>query len=193
MTPEGDVVVVQVSRLEAWKGQTQCLQALSALRELPGWTCWQVGGAQRPEEMRYLRFLKHEAAKLGIGNRVRFLGERSDIARLLLAADVFCQPNVEPEPFGITLVEALRAGLPIVTTARGGAAEIADPSCGILLEPYDVAGLSASLRLLIEDCALRNRLAAGGPRRARVLCDPAVQMALLQQSLSHVIRNDVAA
>jgi glycosyltransferase involved in cell wall biosynthesis len=192
-TAEDAVVVVQVSRLEAWKGQTQCLHALGVLRELSGWTCWQVGGAERPEERRYLRFLKDEATKLRIYDRVRFLGERSDISRLLSAADVFCQPNTEPEPFGITLVEALRAALPIVTTARGGATEIVDPSCGILVEPGDLAGLSTSLRILIEDRGLRDRLAAGGPLRARRLCDPAAQMALLRQSLARVIRKEVAA
>ena len=57
-TAEGDVVVVQVSRLEAWKGQMQCLRALGKLRGIAGWTFWQVGGPQRPEETRYLRLLQ---------------------------------------------------------------------------------------------------------------------------------------
>jgi glycosyltransferase involved in cell wall biosynthesis len=192
-TPENDVVVVQVSRLEAWKGHMQCLRALGQLRDVRRWTCWQVGRPQRPEEARYLSLLKAEAIRLRIADRVRFLGERSDISRLLSAGDVFCQPNTAPEPFGITLVEALQAGLPIVTTARGGATEIVDPSCGILVEPGDVPGLSTSLRLLIEDRGLRDRLAAGGPLRARRLSDPAAQMALLRQSLARVIRKEVAA
>jgi glycosyltransferase involved in cell wall biosynthesis len=49
---------------------------------------------------------------------------RSDVARLLAAADIHCQPNIGPEPFGITFIEALYAGLPLVTTSIGGAIEM---------------------------------------------------------------------
>ena len=50
---------------------------------------------------------------------------------LLAAADLFCQPNTAPEPFGLSLVEALQAGLPVVTSGIGGACEIVDASCGV--------------------------------------------------------------
>jgi len=55
--------------------------------------------------------------------RVRFVGERLDVARILAAADIFCQPNIEAEPFGIVFIEALYAGLPVVASASGGALE----------------------------------------------------------------------
>ena len=51
------------------------------------------------------------------------------MTRLLAAADVFCQPNSGPEPFGIVFVEALYAGLPVIATAIGGAQEIVDAAC----------------------------------------------------------------
>ena len=53
----------------------------------------------------------------GIAGRVRFLGERRDVAACMHAADIHCQPNTAPEPFGLVFVEALYAGLPVVTTA----------------------------------------------------------------------------
>ena len=68
---------------------------------------------------------------------MRFLGQREDVPRLMAAADVFCQPNTGPEPFGIVLVEALYAGLPVVTSGFGGAAEIVDQTCGVLTAPGD--------------------------------------------------------
>ncbi len=75
--------------------------------------------------------------------------------RLLAAADIHCQPNTGPEPFGITFIEALYAGLPVVTTSIGGALEIVDGSCGMLVEPNDPAALAGALRRLIEDRELR--------------------------------------
>ena len=82
-------------------------------------------------------------------------------------------------PFGITFIEALYAGLPVVTTAIGGALEIVDGSCGMLVQPDDPATLAVALRELIENSELRARLGAAGPMRAAALCDPGRQMARL--------------
>jgi glycosyltransferase involved in cell wall biosynthesis len=73
------------------------------------------------KEAPYLQSPKNLAADLQISDRIRFVGQRSDVPRLLAAADVFCQPDSGPEPFGIVSVEALYAGLPVVATAIGGA------------------------------------------------------------------------
>jgi glycosyltransferase involved in cell wall biosynthesis len=173
---EDTAVVIQVSRLEAWKGHLLHLQALAELRELENWTCWFVGGPQRPEEQQYLSRLEDAVLKLGLGDRVRFLGQRSDVRKLLAAADIFCQPNQEPEPFGIVFVEALTAGKPVVTTALGGALEIVDESCGMLTKPGDPKSLAAALRHLIESRELRRQFESSCVARGRELCDPAKQM-----------------
>ena len=188
-TPEEAVVIIQVSRMEAWKGHALHLEALSMLKDLQDWVCWQVGGAQRPNEVEYFEGLKQKAAGLGIGDRVLFLGQRSDVPRLLAAADIHCQPNAGPEPFGIAFIEALRAGLPVVTTALGGACEIVDETCGLLVPPGDAESLAASLRRLIENGNLRTSLGANGPRRARELCDPAKQIERLGRLLASVARS----
>ena len=175
-TPPDDVVIIQVSRMEELKGHRVCLDALSRLKERPGWTCWQVGGAQRPAEEKYELSLRTQAARLGIADRIRFAGHRSDVQRLLGAADVFCQPNILPDAFGLTFVEALAAGVPVVTSAIGGAPEIVDATCGLLVEAGDPASLAAALDRLMTDEPLRRSLAERGPERARLLCDPARQM-----------------
>lgn len=175
-TPADDVVIIQVSRMEAWKGQAQCLEALARLRDRSGWTCWQVGGAQRPFEERYLASLRAGADRLGLRDRVRFLGQRSDVAQLLAAADIFCQPNLLPEPFGISLVEALSAGVPVVSSVFGGALEIVDETCGRLVPSHDSEALASALAQLIGDRAERERLGQGGRARARALCEPATQV-----------------
>jgi glycosyltransferase involved in cell wall biosynthesis len=185
-TPENAVVILQVSRLDPHKGHLMHLEALSRMKEVPGWVCWMVAGPQRPHEVELLEGLKKFAEESGIRDRVRFPGWQPDIGRLFGAADIFCQPNVGPEPFGITFVEALYAGLPVVTTALGGALEIVTPDCGILVSPEDAEGLAAALRKLIEDEALRNRLGQCGPERAAAICAPRPQIGKLYEILGQL-------
>jgi glycosyltransferase involved in cell wall biosynthesis len=129
------------------------------------------------------------ATKLGIVDRIRFLGRRTDVARLLAAADIHCQPNLGPEPFGITFVEAMAAGLPIVTTVLGAAAEVVTPANGILVPPADAPALASALQRLISDPDLCRHLGDAGPSRARQLCDPGSRMEDLRQLLaSHITR-----
>jgi glycosyltransferase involved in cell wall biosynthesis len=182
--PEGAVVVAQVGRMEPLKGHAAHLEALAALRDVDGWVCWQIGGAQRPREVEYVKGLKALAARLGIAGRVRFTGERADVARLLAAADIYCQPNARPESFGLTFAEALLAGRPVVTTDLGGARELVDDSCGRLVAPGDAAALARALRRLITEPDVRARLGARGPERVRALCDPSRQMRLVGEVLA---------
>jgi glycosyltransferase involved in cell wall biosynthesis len=183
-TPLSAPVIVQVSRMEPWKGQAVLLSALDQLSDRSDWHCWIVGGAQRPQEREYQRGLMAHAVANGSTGRIHFLGERSDVGRLLAAADIFCQPNLLPEPFGISLVEALYAELPVVTSAMGGATEIVDASCGLLTPPEDAASLAEALRSLLENAERRTALGAAGPARARQLSDPAQQVGLLHSTLS---------
>jgi glycosyltransferase involved in cell wall biosynthesis len=192
-TPAGATVVIQAGRMESLKGQAEHLEALGRLRDVEGWVCWQVGGAQQPSEVRHVELLKRSAVRLGIAGRVRFTGERADVARLLGAADIYCQPNVRPDAFGLTFVEALVAGLPVVTTAFGGALEVVDDSCGVLVPPGDRSALASALRALIDGTELRAELGARGPRRASALCDPSAQMQRLHGLLGRLAGREVAA
>ncbi len=168
----GQRVILQVSRLDPHKGHRLHLEALAALRDMPDWVCWQVAGAQRPHEVAFLEELKEYAGALGIGDRVRFLGWQPDVQRIFQAADVFCQPNSGPEPFGLTFVEAMWVGTPVVTTAMGGPLEIITDECGALVPTGGVQELSEVLRRMVSDGEYRERLAAHAPRRAAQLCDP---------------------
>jgi glycosyltransferase involved in cell wall biosynthesis len=181
-----DAVIVQVSRLEAMKGQHVLLSALAELRDVPGWTCWIVGGAQRPAEATYLGELQAIANRHGITARVKFLGERNDVPVILRAADIFCQPNTAPEGFGLSMIEAMHAGLPVVTSAIGGACEIVDPTCGVLTPPGDPHTLSEALRHLIVNRELRTRLGDAARQRPEALCDVSRQMRRIHQVLSSV-------
>src|SRR5262249_5130975 len=178
--PETTVILI-ASRFERWKGHVDLLDAAASLTG--NWTVWIAGAPQRPHEAEYERELRQLAAGPALSGRVRFLGERRDIARVFAGADVHCQPNTHPEPFGIAFVEALDAGLPVVTFDSGGAREIVTAACGLLLPPADRGALATALQRLVDDSSFRATLAHGGPARARALCDPASQVARLERAL----------
>ncbi|MDQ3328965.1 MAG: glycosyltransferase [Chloroflexota bacterium] len=177
-------MIIQISRMQPLKGQRVHLEALGKLRDMPEWVCWQVGGAQRPEELKYLEELRKTADEMGVADRVQFLGQRHDVRKLLAAGDVFCQPNTLPEGFGITFVEALYAGLPVVTSAIGGAREVVNESCGVLVQADDPDALADALRPLLQGSELRERLGRAGPDRARSLSDPTAQVVRLAAILA---------
>jgi len=158
-----DPVILQTSRLEAWKGQALLLEALGSLTD-QRWRLWLAGGSARPAERRYRRELETLAERLRISDRVTFLGERDDIGDLLGAADLFCQPNVDREPYGITVVEAMSAGLPIVATDLGSTADPIGPEIGRRVAARPEA-LAPALRELLADRSLRDRLGAAARRR----------------------------
>ena len=180
------VVIVQVSRMEALKGHSLHLQALEKLKDVPGWVSVIVGGPQRPSETAYLESLQRQAARAGISDRIRFLGQRDDVHEILSISDIFCQPNEEPEGFGIVFIEALRAGLPVVTTRIGATEEILTGAEGYLVPPRDPGALAASLQDLITSPAKRRALGQTGPARAQTLCDVASQLDCLHRALAQV-------
>ena len=185
-TSKSDVVILQASRLERWKGQAVHLAALSKLANIPGWVAWIAGGSQKAGEDQYDKEMKAVAVSAGISDRVRFLGQRSDVPRLMAAADIFCQPNTGPEPFGIVFVEALSAKLPVVTSNFGGGMEIVTDRCGILCPPRNVEAVADALQGLIADPIRRRTLAEAGPARAGELCEPGRQMARLARAVANL-------
>lgn len=192
-TADDAVVIVQASRVERWKGHTVLLDALSRIQHVPRWVWWQVGGAQRPVEAALLASLKQAAAAFGIEHRIRWVGERRDVPHLLAAGDVYCQANLQPEPFGLSFVEALGAGLPVVTVGLGGAREIVDQSCGLLVARDDPQALAAALQTIVEDDRLRARLGDAAPARAHSLCDPSASQRHLADALAAMAREEVRA
>jgi glycosyltransferase involved in cell wall biosynthesis len=185
-TPDDAVVIVNVARMEPYKGQLALIDALAQITSATPWVCWLVGGAQRPAEEQYLQSLRDAVRARDLQDRVLFLGQRDDVMALMGAADVHCHPNQGAEPFGLALVEALRSGLPVVATTRGGPAEIVTDACGRLVPPGDAGALAATLSALIDDPWTRRALGTAGPARALELCNPGTQLAELGQALEQL-------
>jgi glycosyltransferase involved in cell wall biosynthesis len=134
------------SRIAAWKGQHVVLRAMA---KLPDVHCIIVGSALFGED-RYEKSLMTLNRKLGLEQRVTFLGHRSDVPQLMQAVDAVVHPSVDPEPFGRTLVEAMLVGTPIIATDTGAAREILKEAA-ILVQPGDSDALASALRRVLSD------------------------------------------
>jgi glycosyltransferase involved in cell wall biosynthesis len=95
------------------------------------------------------------AEKVGVDDRVHFLGFRSDVADLMRAADFFVFPS-RYEACTLVLLEAMASGLPVVTASTTGGSELVTEKNGFVVQdPEDVARLTEHIRTLSEDCSLR--------------------------------------
>ncbi len=182
----GTTVILIASRFERWKGHVALLNAVPQLKG--EWKLWIAGNPQRGSEEALERDLRAMCAASALETHVAFLGERRDVARLLRGADVLCQPNIAPEPFGVVFAEALYAGVPVVTSDAGGAREIVNRACGVLVPMGDEQSLMMALQRLIDDPALRARLGSAGPARAESICSPVAQIARFEAALASASR-----
>jgi glycosyltransferase involved in cell wall biosynthesis len=124
-----------------------------------------IGGYSRNEES-YGEGLEQRARR-ALGPRVILTGYREDRQRYLNALDIFIFPS-HAESFGLALVEAMATGLPCAAYGKDGVLDIiCDGADGLLAAARDVAGLTAIVKRLLADPALRARL--GGAAREKAV------------------------
>lgn len=190
---QSTLVILMAARIEPCKGHRSLLRALTMLPKDCDWQAWIAGGPQRSEEKRLLKALVAQAACVGLAARVRFLGERTDIQSLMCAADVYCQPNQTPESYGLSFIEAMGAGLPVLSTQIGALPEIVDSSCGVLVPTGRIEELARALERLIANPEWRQQLSRGARARASLLGNVSTRLALLAEAFQSVPSNGRAA
>jgi glycosyltransferase involved in cell wall biosynthesis len=153
---DGRPLVLTPARLDAQKGHRVLFEAIP---QVPDALFLLAGEGPEREPLEAL------AAQLGIADRVRFLGRREDVPQLLAACDVFALPSLY-EGSSLAVLEAMGAGIPIVSSAIGGTEELVDDGrSGLLAAPGDAGALAAALRQVLGDPELRESLAARARER----------------------------
>lgn len=110
--------------------------------------------------------VERHAAKLGLSDRVQFLGGQEYVEDLLPLADIFLLPSLH-ESFGLVALEAMAVGVPVVATSVGGTSEVViENETGFLRHPEDQEGWVSAVRTLLDDGALRRRMGEAGRARA---------------------------
>ncbi|HEX5387022.1 MAG TPA: glycosyltransferase family 4 protein [Gemmatimonadales bacterium] len=162
--PEAPLVVM-AGNFKRWKGQHLLIDAMARLPSGLRERCHLVlAGATPAGGEAYETELRACAAHAGLGGRACFLGERGDVPALMAAADVVVHASIEPEPFGLVVVEAMALGKPVLASRLGGPAETVTPDTGVLFDPADVDDMAAALAALLTDEPRRRAIG----ERARV-------------------------
>lgn len=178
--PEGFLICV-AGRLAPWKGQHVILETLAFMLDAQ---CIIVGDALFGEQD-YVNELHRRAATLGVADRIRFLGHRSDVSLLMRASDIVVHTSVKPEPFGRVLVEAMLCGTPVAASRLGAVTEVLGECPGTLLYPAGDATALAKLLRCFRACPERAiELETQSYKRALQL----FSVTRMQQEINSVIR-----
>ncbi len=147
--------MIMVARFARPKDQQTLLTALGKLKDLK-WTLTLVGdgtGRSSAEDL---------VAELAIEDRVSFTGVREDVFRLLAASQLFILSS-RREGFPLSILEAMRVGLPVVASDVGGVSEaVEEGQNGFLFPPGDADSLADQLRRLLKDPLLRKSMGLAG-------------------------------
>jgi glycosyltransferase involved in cell wall biosynthesis len=165
--PDGALQLLAVGRLSYFKGFDVLLRAVA---EVPEASLVLVGDGECGTDLRRL------ARTLNIESRVNFAGRinmtpdgNAKLAAAYASADIVCLPSTErAESFGIVLLEAMRAGVPVICSAIPGSGVnyvVRDGETGVMVTPGDSASLAAAICRLRDDVELRRKLGTAGRRR----------------------------
>jgi len=156
------LIFIHVGHIDINKNQRMLVSAFSQLcaSEPVPMELWLVGDGELRETV------QKQVRMLGVEDRVRFLGVRSDVPDLLRAADVFVFPSrCEGNP--LSVMEAMAVGLPVVATAVGGVPELVeDGVSGILVPNEDCDALVSAMRQMVQQVDLRVQMGHAARRRA---------------------------
>ena len=150
----GAVRCITVGRLAEVKNQAMMIRAFHAA-DCRNASLYLVGDG--PERTK----LASLSRELGIEDRVSITGFRQDVSDLLAQSDIFLMSS-NYEGISIAVLEAMRAGLPVVGTNVGGMAETVKPETGILVAAGDVSAMADAIRSLIQSPTARSGLGAAG-------------------------------
>lgn len=155
-------LVGTVSRLAPQKGVEYLIRAAAIVREkFPAARFIIIGDGPFREELENL------ARKIGVRDSIDFLGFQPDALSIVATFDVFALTSTR-ETFGLTLVEALSQGVPVVASGVGGIPEIVDGSTtGLLAEPGNLQDIASKICLLLKDKELAERIGRQGSEYVR--------------------------
>jgi glycosyltransferase involved in cell wall biosynthesis len=164
---EAQPVVGIVGQLTPRKGQMELIEAFASVNsEVKDAVLLIAGAALFNRDEEYAAQLKGAVGSLGIADRVRFLGPRDDIPKLMQGLDVLVV-NSREEPFALTVLEGLSSGIAVLATSVGGTPEmIRHGENGWLVEARDQSALAKAMLTLLANQSLRCQLGCAGRREA---------------------------
>ncbi|MEA2273786.1 MAG: hypothetical protein QOI98_2494 [Solirubrobacteraceae bacterium] len=181
VAPEAFACAV-LGRISSWKGQEVLVEALAREPLRSTGAIALVAGAPWPGQEHRLAALLELVHRLGLGERVRFLGFRDDVENVYGAADAIVVPSTAPDPLPNAALEAAAAGCCVVASNHGGLPEIVHHGeTGLLFAPGDADALGRALAELAADSGRVERLGAAAAADVRERFAPGRLLTDVQQ------------
>jgi len=155
-------------RLVPWKGTLEFVEAAArVLTAMPDVVALVVGDVSDGETA-YAAAVEERIAHLGLADRIILTGFRDDIPELMRLVDCAVHASIDPEPFGLVVVEAMAVGTPVVAADTGGPRETVVPGeTGFLADPRDPDAMASAILRILRDPGLARRMGQEGAARAR--------------------------
>ena len=188
----GRLRVGMVGHLAPIKGQEDFVRAAAIVCRARDNVDFIIAGEDKSAGGENRASLEKLIRELGLNNRVQLLGWIDDVASLLGRLDVFVSP-ARSEPFGLSIVEAMAAGVPVVATASEGAREILDENqTGRMASIGDEAGLARAIIELLDNSSERKRLAHAAQRAVRERFSLERMVDLTEQVYQEIVGQEAA-
>jgi glycosyltransferase involved in cell wall biosynthesis len=168
---EEDFVIAYIGRLTKEKGILQLIQAIKRLKDIHDLKLMIIGASAYGKDKRPTSFIKQlEEEITPIKERVIFTGfiEYSKVPSYLKMADIAIVPSMWEEPFGLTVVEAMAAGLPLITTRSGGIPEICEGVATIVNRDNIVENLANAILDLYHNPEKRVAMSKASLERSKM-------------------------
>jgi glycosyltransferase involved in cell wall biosynthesis len=179
-----------IARFDPWKGIDVALRAAAPLlRARPGLRFLVVGGQYKQFHPTYGDRLHALVRDEGIAPQVIFAGYQLDVRPYYARLTGLIHASLQPEPFGLTIIEAMAAGVPVIAARGGGPAEIIDEGIdGLLHTAGNVDELRAAMALLLDDGALRQSMIEAGSRKVEARYRPASMMRTIEAVYDELLK-----
>lgn len=189
-TPHDNFVVGMAGRINRWKGQKVFVDAAAIVHEHYPDVMFEIAGSVYKGEEYLKEDLQAYIVEKGLENIVLLLGHIDNMDNFYKNLDLFILPSIQPEPFGLVVIEAMEFCIPVIATNHGGPVEIIDnKKDGYLVEPFNSEELASTIEKLMLSPKEREKIGIKGRNKKRKMFSIKTMIKSTESVLDEVIKN----
>ncbi|MED1471924.1 glycosyltransferase family 4 protein [Bacillus salipaludis] len=165
-TTKDSIVIGMAGRINRWKGQKLFVDMAEKVLKGNNTVQFVIAGDVYKGEDHILDDLREYIMNKDLQSKIKLLGQVDDMDSFYKNIDIFILPSIQPEPFGLVVLEAMERGIPVVATNHGGPVEIIENNVdGFLVDYIDASEMSKVVLKLVSDSVLRNSIGEKGKEK----------------------------
>ncbi|WP_133965435.1 glycosyltransferase family 4 protein [Eubacterium limosum] len=162
------LTIGMAGRINRWKGQKLLIDAAEKVHQKFPDAVFKIAGDTFKGEEKFKSDLQEYIKKKNLQDSVILLGQMDDMMDFYSSLDIFVLPSIQPEPFGLVIIEAMEFGIPVIATNHGGPKEIISNGInGYLVTYQDCTEMTDCIVKLLENPKLRSQIGINGKIKKR--------------------------